>query len=65
MTDTKSEFLKAKATNEVQWIQKVNETARGQYAVIPWEPSEVKGENLLELLLHGCGVFRQDSYNTY
>lgn len=50
MTDTKSEFLKAKAANEVQWIQKVNETAKGQYAVIPWKPFEVKGERLLELL---------------
>ena len=50
MTDTKSEFLKAKAANEYQWIQKVNETSKGQYAVIPWKPFEVKGEKMLELL---------------
>lgn len=50
LTDTKSEFLKAKAANELQWIQKVNEISKGQYAVIPWKPFEVTGEKLLELL---------------
>lgn len=50
MTDTKSEFLKAKAANESQWIQKVGEISKGKYAVIPWKPFEVKGEKLLELL---------------
>ena len=50
LTDTKSEFLKAKAANEFQWIQKVNEISNGQYAVIPWKPFEVKGEKLLELV---------------
>jgi arsenite/tail-anchored protein-transporting ATPase len=50
LTDTKSEFLKAKAANEFQWIQKVDEVAKGQYAVIPWKPFEVKGEKLLELI---------------
>lgn len=50
LTETSSEFLKAKAENELQWIQKVNEISKGQYAVIPWKPFEVKGEKLLELL---------------
>ncbi|MBW7572000.1 arsenical pump-driving ATPase [Caproiciproducens faecalis] len=50
MTDTKSEFLRAKAANEFQWIQKVSEISEGQYAVIPWKPFEVKDEKLLELL---------------
>ncbi len=50
LTDTASEFLKAKAANESQWIQKVEQISNGNYAVIPWKPFEVKGENLLELL---------------
>ncbi len=49
-TDTTSEFLKAKAANESQWIQKVSEISKGQYAVIPWKPFEVKGKKLLELI---------------
>ena len=49
LTDTTSEFLKAKAANEFQWIQKVHEISKGQYVVIPWKPFEVKGEKLLEL----------------
>lgn len=50
LTDTTSKFLKAKAANEFQWIQQVNEISKRQYAVIPWKPFEVKGEKLLELL---------------
>lgn len=50
MTDTQSEFLTAKAANESQWIQKVNEISKGRYALIPWKPFEVKGKKLLELL---------------
>ena len=50
LMDTTSEFLKAKTANESQWIQKVSEISKGQYAVIPWKPFEVKGEKLLELI---------------
>lgn len=50
MADTTSDFLKAKAANELQWIQSVKEISGGQYTVIPWEPFEVKGDKLLELL---------------
>ena len=50
LTDTTSEFLKSKAANESQWIQKVSEISKGQYAVIPWKPFEVKGKKLLELI---------------
>lgn len=50
MTDTKSKFLKSKAANESQWIQKVGEISKGRYALIPWKPFEVKGQKLLELL---------------
>lgn len=50
MADTKSDFLRAKATAELQWIHKVDNISDGQYAIIPWKPFEVKGEKLLELL---------------
>lgn len=50
MADTKSDFLRAKATAELQWIHEVDNISNGQYAIIPWKPFEVKGEKLLELL---------------
>jgi arsenite/tail-anchored protein-transporting ATPase len=50
MADTKSDFLKAKAAAELQWIHEVDNISDGQYAVIPWKPFEVKGKKLLELL---------------
>lgn len=48
--ETTSGFLKAKASSEMQWIEKVNEISDGHYAIIPWKPFEVKGEKLLELI---------------
>lgn len=50
MADTKSDFFRAKATAELQWIHEVDNISDGQYAIIPWKPFEVKGEKLLELL---------------
>lgn len=50
MADTKIDFLRAKATAELQWIHEVDNISDGQYAIIPWKPFEVKGEKLLELL---------------
>jgi arsenite-transporting ATPase len=50
MADTKSDFLRAKATAELQWIHEVDNISDGQYAIIPWKPFEVKGNKLLELL---------------
>ncbi len=48
--ETKSDFLRAKASSEVRWINKVRETSNGSFAVIPWKPFEVKGEKLFNLL---------------
>ena len=50
LTGTGSDFLKAKASGETQWINRVNELSQGSLAVVPWKPFEVKGEKLLELL---------------
>ena len=49
MTETSSSFLKAKASNEVKWIEKVAEISKGNYAVIAWKPNEINGENLKEM----------------
>lgn len=49
-TDTTNEILKAKASNEIEWINKVSEISKGHFAVIEWRAEEVKGESLLDLL---------------
>ncbi|GIM30078.1 arsenical pump-driving ATPase [Clostridium polyendosporum] len=49
-TNTSNEVLKAKASNEIQWINKVNEISNGNFAIIDWKAEEVKGEKLSELL---------------
>jgi arsenite/tail-anchored protein-transporting ATPase len=48
--NTTNAILKVKASNEVHWINKVNEISGGTFAVIEWIPEEVKGENLGKLL---------------
>lgn len=49
-TNTSNEILKAKASNEIKWINKVDEISNGNFAVIEWKAEEVKGDNLKELL---------------
>lgn len=49
-TSTTNEILKVKASNEIVWINKVNEISKGNLAVIEWKAEEVKGEKLLDLL---------------
>jgi arsenite/tail-anchored protein-transporting ATPase len=48
-TATTNKLLKAKASNEVEWINKVNAHAKGSYAVIKWDGEEIKGDKLLML----------------
>jgi arsenite/tail-anchored protein-transporting ATPase len=48
--NTTNEILKVKASNEIQWINKVNEISEGHFAIIEWMTEEVKGEKLLDLL---------------
>jgi arsenite-transporting ATPase len=48
--NTTNEILKVKASNEVQWINKVNEISKGNFAVIEWTPEELKGEKLNDLI---------------
>ncbi|HEY5562560.1 MAG TPA: arsenical pump-driving ATPase [Clostridiaceae bacterium] len=49
-TNTTNKILKAKASNEVTWINKVSEVAKGNFAVVEWKAEEIKGEKLLDLL---------------
>lgn len=48
--NTTNEILKVKASNEVNWINKVNEISKGNFAIIEWKAEEIKGEKLLGLL---------------
>lgn len=49
-TGTTNQMLSAKASNEIEWMNKVDTHANGNFAVIPWNPDEVKGESLKYLL---------------
>lgn len=49
-TNTSNSILKVKANNEIQWINKVNEISKGNFAVIEWMAEEVKGEKLSDLI---------------
>jgi len=48
---SENNIIKAKATNEIQGINKVYEISEGNFAVIDWIPEEVKGEKLSDLIL--------------
>ena len=49
-TGTTNQMLSAKASNEIEWINKVDAHASGKFAVIPWSADEIKGEKLNELI---------------
>jgi arsenite-transporting ATPase len=50
-TRTTNKLLSAKASNEIEWINKVDAHANGKFTVIPWSADEIKGEKLKDLLL--------------
>ena len=50
MTGTENSFLKAKAQNEITWINKVKDIAKGAVVVVPWQGDEIKEENLKNLI---------------
>ncbi|SFB37393.1 arsenical pump-driving ATPase [Clostridium frigidicarnis] len=49
-TNTTNEVLKAKASHEIHWINKVNEISKGNFALVEWKSEEVKGNKLVELI---------------
>ncbi len=48
-TGTTNKMLSAKASNEIEWINKVDSHSCGNFAVISWSADQIKGERLLEL----------------
>lgn len=48
-TETTNRLLKAKASHEIQWINKVDDISKGNFAVIQWSADEIKGEKLLSI----------------
>lgn len=47
---TSNSMLKAKASNEVEWINKVDAHTQGKFAVIQWTADELTGDKLNELI---------------
>lgn len=47
--DTTNQLLRAKADNEVEWINDVAHHAGGNVALIAWRPEEIRDEKLLNL----------------
>lgn len=45
-TGTTNHLLSAKASNEIQWINRVDAHSNGNFAVISWRPDEIKEESL-------------------
>jgi arsenite-transporting ATPase len=50
-TETTNKTLKAKASNEIEWINKVDKHSNSNFAIIEWKAEEIKGEKLLDLIL--------------
>lgn len=48
-TGTTNLLLSAKASNEIEWINRVDKHADGNFAVIAWSADEIKGDKLLTL----------------
>jgi len=48
-TGTTNKLLSAKASNEIEWINKVDEHTDGNFAVIEWKAEEIKKDTLSEL----------------
>ena len=48
-TGTTNQLLLAKSSNEIEWINKVDEHSGGNFAVIAWSADEIKGDKLLTL----------------
>jgi arsenite-transporting ATPase len=48
-TDTTNPMLAAKASNEVEWINRVDNHAGGKFTLITWSGEEIKGDRLLTL----------------
>lgn len=48
-TNTTNPMLAAKAAGEVEWLNRIDEHAKGKFALIAWSAGEIKGDRLLAL----------------
>ena len=48
-TGTTNQLLSAKASTEVEWINRVDEHTNGNFAIIAWNANEIKGDKLLKI----------------
>ena len=48
-TKTTNAMLSTKASNEIEWINKVDSHSDGNFAVISWSADEIKGDKLLTI----------------
>lgn len=48
-TETTNRLLKAKASHEIEWINKVDTHTKGNFAVIKWSAEDITGSKLLEI----------------
>lgn len=49
-TGTTNKMLAAKASNEIEWINKIDHRSDGNFALIAWSPDEIEGEKLKEFI---------------
>mgnify|MGYP000970984046 FL=1 len=49
-SSTTNKTLRAKASNEIEWINRVDKHSGGNFAVIEWKADEIKGEKILDLI---------------
>jgi arsenite-transporting ATPase len=49
-TGTTNNMLRAKASNEIEWINKVAEHSKGDFALINWSTDDIKGDKLRSLI---------------
>ena len=47
--ETFNQLLKAKASHEIEWMNKVDELSNSNFAVIKWSAEDIKGDKLLAL----------------
>ncbi len=47
---TTNRVLQAKSTSEIGWLNQIQDTSRGQMALVPWQTGKLSEENLLDLL---------------
>lgn len=50
VANTTNIILKAKASQEIEWINKVNEISKGCFSVVEWKIEELRGNKLIDLL---------------